>query len=150
MATITVPKTPAKAFNPRRPPSDLIRQQIRHLEWALLPASQRQPKRLKDGTLKWFKGGTAKTEAQAAAYIALLTARVREAYADVQTRAARGLPRDAGPAAPVRLPKVPVVTFSTPLRTKPQKPQKARTARKAGKTSKKTTPKTATAARRRR
>jgi hypothetical protein len=142
MATITVPKTPAKAFNPRRKPSDLIRQQIKHLEWALLPATERRPKRL--------KGGTVKTEAQAAAYIALLTARVREAYADVQTRAARGLPRDAGPAAPVRLPKVPVVTFSTPIRTKARKARKAAQARKIGKTTKKATRKTATAARRRR
>jgi len=93
MAIIKVPKTPASAFNPRRTPSDLIRQQIKHLEWALLPAAQRQPTRRKDGTLRWFKGGAVKTEAQAAAYIAVLTARVQDAYADYQARAARGLPR---------------------------------------------------------
>ena len=48
MAKIVVPKTPARAFNPQRPPSDLLRKQIEHLEWALLPAAQRQPKRLRD------------------------------------------------------------------------------------------------------
>jgi hypothetical protein len=134
MATIKVPKTPASAFNPRRKPSDLIRQQIKHLEWALLPAAQRRPTQL--------KGGTVKTEAQAAAYIALLTARVQEAYADYQARDAKGLPRDAGPAPRVRLPKVPTVRLRTPPRTRP------RTA--ATKTAPTPTRKTAGAARRRR
>jgi hypothetical protein len=147
MAIIKVPKTPASAFNPRRPPSDLIRQQIKHLEWALLPAAQRQPTRRKDGTLRWFKGGAVKTEAQAAAYIAVLTARVQDAYADYQARAARGLPRDAGPAPVVRLPKVPTVKLAPRPRTKARKPTR-KAARSSG--AKKTTRKAVTTARRRR
>jgi hypothetical protein len=118
MAIIKVPKTPATAFNPRRKPSDLIRQQIKHLEWALLPAAQRQPTRLKSGTVK--------TEAQAAAYIALLTERVQQAYADYQKRVALGLPRDVGPAPDVRLPNVPTVKIAAPPRKKAgRKPRKA-------------------------
>ena len=147
MAIIKVPKTPASAFNPRRTPSDLIRQQIKHLEWALLPAAQRQPKRRKDGTLTWFKGGAVKTEAQAAAYIAALTARVQDAYADYQARAERGLPRDAGPAPVVRLPKVPTVTLAPRPRAKAPKAATTR-ARSSGAT--KTTRKTVKPARRRR
>jgi hypothetical protein len=110
MAIIKVPKTPASAYNPRRKPSDLIRQQIKHLEWALLPAAQRQPKRLKSGAVK--------TEAQAAAYIALLTKRVQEAYADYQARVVRGVPREAAPAPDVKLPKVPRVTIAARPRRK--------------------------------
>ena len=142
MAIIKVPKTPAKAFNPKRPPSDLIRQQIRHLEWALLPAAQRRPSQL--------RGGTVKTEAQAAAYIALLTTRVQEAYADYQAGAARGLPRDAGPAPRVRLPKVPTVTFAAPARAKARKAGKGRPARKTRAAAKTSTRTSTTAARRRR
>jgi hypothetical protein len=96
MAKIVVPKTPASAFNPERRPSDLIRRQVQHLEWALLPAAQRQPRRLRSGKVK--------TEAQAAEYIALLTERVQAAYADSEPRT-----RDAGPPRPIRLPKVPKV-----------------------------------------
>ena len=39
---IKVPKPPAKAFNPQRPASDLLRQQIRHLEWAVRHAGERR------------------------------------------------------------------------------------------------------------
>jgi hypothetical protein len=99
MAKILVPKTPAKAFNPNRRPSDLIQKQIQHLEWALLPAAQRGPRRL--------RGRTVKTEAQAGAYIALLTARVQEAYDRNQVAAQAGAAPDAGPLKPVRLPPVP-------------------------------------------
>jgi hypothetical protein len=130
MALSKVPKTPASAYNPRRKPSDLIRQQIKHLEWALLPAAQRQPARL--------PGGAVKTEAQAAAYIALLTARVQEAYAEHQARVARGLPREAGPAPNVRLPRVPKVTIAARPRKKPRKKARAtaRTSTRATKATK--------------
>jgi len=122
MAKIVVPKTPASAYNPRRRPSDLIRRQIQHLEWALLPASQRKPKRL--------PGGKVKTEAQAAEDIALLTARVQEAY--TATRA-RGFRPDEGPVKPVRLPQVPKAPKTTKARkaAKARKRPKARKARKA-------------------
>jgi hypothetical protein len=91
---IVVPKTPARAYDPNRRPSDLLKRQIAHLEWALLPAAQRNPKRLKAGTVR--------TEAQAAEYIALLTERVQAAYAARQAG-----PPAAGPLQPVALPRVP-------------------------------------------
>jgi hypothetical protein len=117
MAKILVPKTPAKAFNPNRRPSDLIQKQIQHLEWALLPAAQRGPRRL--------RGRTVKTEAQAGAYIALLTARVQEAYDKSQAAAQAGAAPDAGPLKPVRLPPLPK------LAQQPRKTKKTTTARPA-------------------
>ena len=42
MAEINVPKPPAKAFNPDRPASDLLKQQVKHLEWAVRHAGQRR------------------------------------------------------------------------------------------------------------
>jgi hypothetical protein len=42
MKEIKVPKPPAKAFNPDRPASDLLRQQVRHLEWAIRHAGERR------------------------------------------------------------------------------------------------------------
>ena len=127
MAIIKVPKTPASAFNPRRTPSDLIRQQIKHLEWALLPAAQRQPTQLRAGRVK--------TEAQAGAYIALLTKRVQRAYADYQEAVARGLPRDAGPAPKVRLPKVPTVKIAPRPRKQAARKKAARKSAKAVRTT---------------
>jgi hypothetical protein len=116
MATIIVPKTPAKAYDPNRRPSDLIRRQIQHLEWALLPAAQRDPRTLRAGTVT--------TEAQAAEYIALLTARVHDAYGERQAA-----PPDAGPLKRVTLPPVP---------TTPRRPRTA-----AGKPARKPTSKPA-------
>jgi hypothetical protein len=65
MAVINVPKTPKKAFNPRRRPGALIQHQLTHLEWAIRPAGER-----KQGT---FRVKPAKTEAEAAARIGKLT-----------------------------------------------------------------------------
>ena len=65
MAVISVPKTPKKAYNPRRPAGTLLQNQIRHLEWAVRPAGKRV------NLLKKIK--PAKTEAEAAARIAKLT-----------------------------------------------------------------------------
>src|SRR4051812_32375775 len=66
MAVIPVPKTPEKAYNPRRPAGTLLQNQIRHLEWAVRPAGKRKPKDFK-------KIKPARTEADAAARIAKLT-----------------------------------------------------------------------------
>jgi hypothetical protein len=66
MAVISVPKTPKKAYDPRRPAGTLLQNQIRHLEWAVRPAGKRKPKDFK-------KIKPAKTEAEAAARIAKLT-----------------------------------------------------------------------------
>ena len=66
MAVISVPKTPAKAYDPRRPAGTLLQTQVRDLEWAVRPAGKRKPKDFK-------KIKPAKTEAEAAARIAKLT-----------------------------------------------------------------------------
>ena len=42
MATIKVPKPPRAAFNPNRRASDLLKQQIEHLEWAVRHAGERR------------------------------------------------------------------------------------------------------------
>jgi hypothetical protein len=68
MAIIKVPKTPKRAFNDRRKPSDLLRRQIEHLEWAIRPAAERKPGKLKVKPVR--------TEGEAAARIARLTERL--------------------------------------------------------------------------
>ena len=65
MAVIPVPKTPKKAYDPRRPAGTLLQNQIRHLEWAVRPAGKRVD------LLKKIK--PAKSEAEAAARIGKLT-----------------------------------------------------------------------------
>ena len=119
---IVVPKTPARAYDPNRRPSDLLRRQIAHLEWALLPASQRSPTRLKARTVL--------TEAQAAEYIARLTERVQAAYADRQAA-----PPGAGPFPPVRLPPVPEAKRvpRKKERTTPRKPGAKKAAKSVAK-----------------
>ena len=42
MAKITVPKPPKRAFNPQRPASGLLRDQVEHLEWAVRNAGERR------------------------------------------------------------------------------------------------------------
>jgi ferric-dicitrate binding protein FerR (iron transport regulator) len=66
MAIISVPKTPKKAYDPRRPAGTLLQNQLRHLEWAVRPAGRRMPAAFK-------KIKPAKTEAEAAARIEKLT-----------------------------------------------------------------------------
>jgi hypothetical protein len=70
MATIKVPRTPAKAFDKDRPASDLLRRQIQHLEWARRPASARTPQMLRMPKTM--------TEGEAAERIEQLTAAVVE------------------------------------------------------------------------
>jgi hypothetical protein len=140
MAKIVVPKTPPRAFNPQRRPSDLLRKQIEHLEWALLPAAQRHPKRLRVNTVR--------TEGQAAEYIALLTERVQQAYAG-----RHGARADAGPDESVQLPKVPKAPAkrqatkrkaakakAVPRSTAKRKPTTRRKAAKPGKPARRRTP----------
>jgi len=74
MVVVKVPRTPKSSFNKDRPPSALLKDQIKHLEWAVLPALQRDPKQLK-------KIKQVKTEAHAADRIAQLTTMVLEAKA---------------------------------------------------------------------
>jgi hypothetical protein len=65
MAVIKVPKTPKRAYDTSRPAGDLLKRQIEHLEWAVRPASQRQPAQLPEPFTK--------TEGEAAKHIAILT-----------------------------------------------------------------------------
>jgi hypothetical protein len=73
MAVIRVPRTPRRAFNKKRRASELLLRQIDHLEWAVLPASQRKPAQLPKLKVK--------TEGQAADRIAVLTRQLLEAKA---------------------------------------------------------------------
>src|SRR5260221_2229776 len=91
MAVVKVPKTPKKAFNTHRRPSALLLAQIAHLEWAVLPASQRRPGHLPKQRVI--------TEGQAAERIAQLT-RMLAARAGATSR-------PAAPASPVTLPPLP-------------------------------------------
>lgn len=84
MAEIRVPKTPMKAFNKNRRPSELLVKQVEHLQWASLPASKRKPHQLKKLRPK--------TEAAAANEIARLTALVREQGATPYTPPAAAPP----------------------------------------------------------
>jgi hypothetical protein len=90
---IKVPKTPPSAYDASRPPSSLLLRQIEHLEWAVLPASQRKPGMLPKRRVK--------TEGQAAARIAQLTRMVLAAQA-APPAAERG-----APFPPVVLPPLP-------------------------------------------
>jgi hypothetical protein len=75
----------------------LLLEQLRHLEWAALPASQRKPKQM--------RYPKARTEAQAAERIAQLTAMILEAKKR-QEAAPDGVLR---PGRKVRLPPMPKI-----------------------------------------
>jgi hypothetical protein len=80
MAVIRVPKTPKKAYDPNRPAGDLLKRQVEHLEWAVRPASQRDPKQL--------KLNMPRTEGEAAARIAKLTTQLHPVSAPAPAAAA--------------------------------------------------------------
>jgi hypothetical protein len=96
MANVRVPRTPKSSFDKNRRPSALLLDQIKHLEWAALPASHRKPRHL-------ARQPKVKTEAQAAERIAQLTAIVLKA-------------KDDGAPPATRLPPVPNVPSSAPKR----------------------------------
>jgi hypothetical protein len=91
MAVIKVPRTPAKAFDKNRPASDLMKSQIQHLEWAIRPAAERSPAKVKKLTRK-----APKTEGEAAARIEALTRQLHPAGGPVAPAP------DAPPARPRR------------------------------------------------
>jgi hypothetical protein len=66
---IKVPKTPKQAFRKDRQPSDLLKDQVRHLEWAARPAAKRSPAQIR-------RIGPPKTEGEAAERIAALTRKI--------------------------------------------------------------------------
>jgi hypothetical protein len=96
MAVIKVPRTPRKAFDRTRNASSLLLKQIEHLEWAVLPASQRKPGQLPKKRVKY--------EGQAAVRIGQLTEMVVAAN---RLRLEPPVAADAGPMPPVVLPPIP-------------------------------------------
>ena len=128
MAVVKVPKTPKRAFNKNRPPSALLLDQIRHLEWAALPAAQRTPRQLPKGRVR--------TEEQAAERIELLTQMVLEEQAETFAK------RTGPGVAPREFKRVvlPPIPRLAPARTRKKK-QKKTTA-----TTKKTATRKASAA----
>ena len=64
MATIKVPKTPRRAFNPNRRVSDLLKQQIEHLEWAVRHAGERRAGYAKSKPVIRTEGDAAKRTAE--------------------------------------------------------------------------------------
>ena len=96
---IKLKPTPTKSYNPERRPSALLLDQVKHLEWAALPASQRKPEQL-----KVYK--QVKTEWQAAERIAQLTELIKEAKRErpLQDVALGALPPVVLPPLPPRMP----------------------------------------------
>jgi hypothetical protein len=93
--TVRVPKTPQSSFDKNRRPSKLLLDQIKHLEWAVLPASQRKPRQL-------AKYQQVRTEAQAAERIAQLTDMLLKAKEEGQIQ-----PFEPGVQPKVVLPPLP-------------------------------------------
>ena len=120
MAVIRVPKTPKKAFDPGRDPSELLLKQIEHLEWAVLPASQRKPGRLPKRKVK--------TEAQAAERVGQLTQMISAAQAAPPAETGTALP-------PVTLPRIAPAKARSAKRARAvaaARPAAARTPRRHG------------------
>jgi hypothetical protein len=79
MADIKVPKPPKSAFNPNRPASDLLKNQVAHLEWAVRHAGERV---IISGAVKANAGSKikpVKTEADASARMSALIPRLDSA-----------------------------------------------------------------------
>jgi hypothetical protein len=100
MAKVKVPRTPKSSYNPERRPSALLLDQVKHLEWAALPASQRKPEQLKIHK-------QVKTEWQAAERIAQLTHLIAAAKDAMPIRevALGALPPVVLPPLPPRMPR---------------------------------------------
>lgn len=126
---IKIKRTPKSSYNPERRPSALLLDQVKHLEWAALPASQRKPEQL-----KVYK--QVKTEWQAAERIAQLTNLITAAKEAVPiTNVALGaLPPVVLPPLPPRRPKRAAKRASTKKKTAGASKRKARTARKTART----------------
>lgn len=122
MAVIKVPKTPKRAFDKNRRPSALLLDQIAHLEWAVLPASQRKPHQLPKRRVK--------TEAQAAERVGQLTAMVLEAKAAEAVEPPVGVPPIVPPVTLPPLPRVPPAPRPGESRSKPRTKAAKRRARR--------------------
>lgn len=142
MAVITVPRTPKRAFNPKRRPSALLLKQIEHLEWAVLPASKRKPHQLKNVP-------KVRTEAQAAERVGQLTKLVMGV--DPGAPGARAMLGPRGPrAAAAKLPPLPRVKTAKaakPAATKARRRKRVATTRTKVTAQKMTTRRTKAATR---
>jgi hypothetical protein len=134
VAKVRVPKTPRKALDRARRPSTLLLGQIEHLEWAVLPASQRKPDQLPTRKVK--------SEAQAAERVAQLTKMLHESHAAAPSRAAaadaKAAPRAAAPGdAPAAVVRAPVVLPPLPKAAarRKRRPAMRRPATRARKTT---------------
>ncbi len=91
MVRISVPKPPKDAYNPDRPAGTLLREQLKHLEWAVRPAAERTPGKI--------EVPEDLTEAEAAARVAALMAELhqktvgREPVIAPKSRGSRRRPR---------------------------------------------------------
>jgi hypothetical protein len=123
MAVIRVPKTPRKAFDPQRPAGTLLQSQLKHLEWAVRPAAERKG--------KTFKVKPARTEAEAAARIAKLNAKLH-----LQATA----PRDVMPPIPdLPAARPPAATPKRPAKQRPKAKPKRKTTSRPRRSSKRRT-----------
>src|SRR3954470_8025457 len=102
--TVRVPKTPQSSFDKNRRPSKLLLDQIKHLEWAVLPASQRKPRQL-------ARYQQVRTESQAAERIAQLTDMLLKAKEEGRIQ-----PFEPGVQSRVVLPPLPKAATPPPAR----------------------------------
>ena len=117
MAVVKVPRTPKSSFNQNRRPSKLLLDQIKHLEWAALPASERTPRAM-------AKNPKPKTEAQAAERIEQLTKMVmaaKEAAADPKAATPANVVLPPMPTAPRPSAKTRVRARKKPRRRVPRR-----------------------------
>ena len=117
MAVIKVPKTPRKAFDKNRRPSELLLKQIEHLEWAARPASERVPKK--------FRVKKPKTEGEAGDLIAALTEKVF-GEARAHRKGTAPLPGVAEAEQPAAIVPGPRRARVTKLKKRPRRRKRAR------------------------
>ena len=95
MATIKVPKPPRRAFNPNRRASDLLKQQVEHLEWAVRHAGERRAGYQKSKAVIRTEGDAARRTAElvqrlpSAAQLPTYTAPITDEPRAARTKRAR-------------------------------------------------------------
>jgi hypothetical protein len=122
MAVISVPKTPRKAYNPRRPAGTLLQNQLRHLEWAVRPAGKRLPK-------DFEKIKPARTEAEAAARIETLTLELQRQSASPPAAIPAAPPPATRPVRKKTAKAKPTAKAKTKARPRSHRPSRRRTGR---------------------
>jgi hypothetical protein len=122
---IKVPKTPKRAFDTKRPASDLLKSQIEHFEWAVRPAAQRKPGKLRIKQVK--------TEGEAATRVEHLMRELQKQQAAIPA-AAPEKPLEQPPASPPRKRRPAAASTrrsaAKPNRTTARKPRPSRRRRR--------------------